>query len=452
MRLDPAQTEGHTHLEFETVSMPRDLSRRTALALGLASATAAEARIPAMTPTFDLASITASLAHYDSLGIKASGGAGDQATGVWLSKVLTEAGFGVTRQPFTVPWFEVGEASLSSGPARAEVLPQAVVVPTPSQGVEGPMFVHQAWSPERRYDGGIVLVVLPYRRWSTLMGLEPRRTVDACFKAGAAAVVLVTTGPTGEALALNAPADKPVFDRPVAVLAPRDARPLLALAEQGARAVLKVTGQGGRREAYNVVGQILRPGAPGLVVSTPRSGWFGCAGERGGGIAAWVALAQWAPKALKTVSLTFLSTSGHEYENEGGETFLTSGLAPPDQTRLWVHLGANVASRDFNDLAGMVPMKSPDTQRILMVTADLVPLAERLFAGQPGLENVVAASKAGAAGEMSNILAHDYPTVAGVFGGHRFHHARNDDLTRTHPEASLKAAIAFRDLISARLG
>jgi len=39
-----------------------------------------------------------------------------------------------------------------------------------------------------------------------------------------------------------------------------------------------------------------------------------------------------------------------------------------------------------------------------------------------------------------------------VFGGHRFHHARSDDLSRTHPEATLKAAIAFRDLIKARLG
>jgi hypothetical protein len=433
--------------------MPHELSRRTALALGLASASAAEARIPAMTTNaFELAAITASLAHYDGLGIKASGGNGDQATGLWLSRVLEDAGFSVSHQPFSVPWFEVAEASLTSGSTRAEVLSQAMVVTTPPEGIEGPLFIHQAWSPERRYDGGIVLVVLPYRRWSTLMGAEPRRSVETCFKAGAAAVVLVTTGPTGEALALNAPADRPVFDRPVAVLAPREARPLLALAEQGARGVLKVTGQGGRREAYNVVGQIGRPGAPGLVVSTPRSGWFGCAGERGGGIAAWIALALWAPKALKDVSLTFLSTSGHEYENEGGETFLTSGLAPPDQTQLWVHLGANVASRDFNELAGLVPLKSPDTQRILMVTADLVPLASRLFAGQPGLENVVTASKAGAAGEMSNILAHDYPTVAGVFGGHRFHHARNDDLTRTHPEATLKAGVAFRDLISASLG
>ena len=433
--------------------MSHDLSRRTALALGLASATVAEARIPAMTSDpFDPAAISASLSQYDGLGIKASGGKGDQATGLWLSQVLDGAGFSVSHQPLSVPWFEVTEASLASGSSRVEVLPQAMVVPTPPDGIEGPLFIHQAWSPDRRYEGGIVLVVLPYRRWSTLMGAEPRRSVEACFKAGAAAVVLITTGPTGEALALNAPADKPVFDRPVVVLAPRDARPLLALAEQGARGVLKVTGQGGGREADNVVGQILKPGAPGLVVSTPRSGWFGCAGERGGGIAAWIALAQWAPKALKDVSLTFLSTSGHEYENEGGETFLNSGLAPPDQTRLWVHLGANVASRDVNELAGMVPLKSPDTQRILMTTADLVPLAGRLFAGQPGLENVVAASKAGAAGEMSNILAHDYPSVAGVFGGHRFHHARNDDLSRTHPEATLKAAIAFRDLIKARLG
>jgi hypothetical protein len=34
--------------------------------------------------------------------------------------------------------------------------------------------------------------------------------------------VVVTTGPTGEACALNTPVETPLFDRPVAVLAPKD--------------------------------------------------------------------------------------------------------------------------------------------------------------------------------------------------------------------------------------
>src|SRR3546814_8243070 len=76
-------------------------------------------------------------------------------------------------------------------------------------------------------------------------------------------------------------------------------------------------GKGGLRAAENVVARRVRDGRRWVVVSTPRSGWTDCAGERGPGLAIWLALAEWMPHAFADHSLLFVCHSGHEYENLG---------------------------------------------------------------------------------------------------------------------------------------
>src|SRR5690606_30851021 len=77
---------------------------------------------------------------------------------------------------------------------------------------------------------------------------------------GAVAVILVTTGPTGEALLLNAPADAPLSSKPLALLAPRLAAPVIEAARQGRPATLVLNGKGGSRVAENVVARRVRAG------------------------------------------------------------------------------------------------------------------------------------------------------------------------------------------------
>jgi len=73
--------------------------------------------------------------------------------------------------------------------------------------------------------------------------------------------VLVTTGPTGEAIALNVSATRPGFPKPVAILAPKDADPFVTAAAAGASATLTVDAGSGRRSAYNLIARLDR-GAP----------------------------------------------------------------------------------------------------------------------------------------------------------------------------------------------
>ena len=302
---------------------PPSASRRAVLGAGgaLLAATPALAAAPPAAGAAAEAEAKRILERYQSFGDKASGGAGDTASGAWLEGELAALGFRLQRQTFDAPAYE-GEANLSAGPATAALIPQATVVPTPPQGLTGPIYV----AGPGRGGPGIALIVLPYARWSTAVGFVDKQ-VSAAFAAGASAAVIVTTGPTGEAVALNAPIDRALFDRPVAVLAPKDADPFLLAAAKGETATLRMAGRAFRRPAFNVTATLNRGAARSLVISTPRSGWFGCAGERGSGMAVFLMLVGWAARAKLPVDIALIATSGHEYENGGGEHFIQH-LAP----------------------------------------------------------------------------------------------------------------------------
>jgi len=426
-------------------------TRRTMVAASLASPLAA-AVVPAeaaAAPGWEAAE--RALTFYVGQGGKASGGPGDLAVGAWMEEHLRAVGFRTERQRFDAPFFDVGEASLTAGDATATVIPQAIVVTTSPKGVEGRLLHRSPWDAGQPCAGAIVLMQLPYSRWSTAASEAVRKPVGAAIAAGAAAVVLVTTGPSGEALALNAEGSEPMFERPVAVLAPRDAAPFFKAAAAGRSARLKITGAGGRRETFNLIGRLDRGHARWLVVSTPRSGWFTCAGERGAGVAVWTLLADWAAKASLPVNLAFVCNSGHEYENLGATRLLDAAAPPPSTTAFWLHLGANVAARDWHEAGPrMEPLPSPDPQRFLLATPALLPACRTAFAGQVGLEAPYPLG-AGAAGELTHIVAAGYPKVAGVFGAHRFHHARADDARCVLVAPVIAATRACQDLIKAAI-
>jgi hypothetical protein len=417
-------------------------SRREFLAVAGVGGLAAGAAVAApMDTPEDLAWLQQTLERYDGFGVKASGGLGDAACGAWLEETLAGWGYDCRRQPFDVPWFEPRRASLTSGAAQAPVIPQAIVVPTGAAGLTAPL---RPASDRGDLSGAIAVLVLPYKRWAALADPQVARPLADAFGRGAAAAILVTTGPTGEAIALNVTTHKPGFDKPVAILAPKDARPFLAAAAQGAPATLVVDGEGGRRSAFNLVARIDRRAAKTIIVSTPRSGWFRCAAERGSGLAVWLSLARWLSRADHGVNIQLLATSGHEYEYLGGEQFLAQAPAPA-VTRLWVHIGASAAARDWHEMGPMLrPLPSADSQRILTATADVVTPVRAAFRGIPGLEATYVADRTTAGGELINVLAAGYGTMIGLYGGHRYFHAQADDMRCTSGDLVAPVASAFR--------
>jgi hypothetical protein len=234
-----------------------------------------------------------------------------------------------------------------------------------------------------------------------------------------------------------------MFAGPVALIAPEDAGPFLAGATRRERATLWLTGAGGRRPAFNLVGRIDGGRGRWLVVSTPRSGWFTCAGERGGGIAAWLHLARWARRAVRDHDLAFICNTGHEYEYLGAEQSLKAIAPEPRQTAFWLHLGANLAACDWHDSLGqMTPLPGTDSQRYLVVSPPLLDAARAEFAGLAGLEAPYPTDRI-TAGELTGIIAAGYRSVAGIFGLHRFHHVADDDMRCLSVRAVGDTAAAF---------
>src|SRR3546814_8589038 len=66
-------------------------------------------------------------------------------------------------------------------------------------------------------------------------------------------------------------------------------------------------------------------------------------------------------------------------------------IAPPHAaTRFWLHIGANVAARDWHDIAGhLTPLHSVDSQRFLSISPALLPLARAIFVDQAGYEATI---------------------------------------------------------------
>jgi hypothetical protein len=372
------------------------------------------------------ARIRADLERHAGFGDKFSGGPGDTATANWIAGRLRASGYRVEQSTFDAPYFARRAARLTTGPAVADVIPQAPVVPTSAAGVAAPLaFVDGDVS---HIGGRIALVVAPFARHAALypdrgIGL----TVTKAAAAGARAVVLVTTGPTGEAIALNAPEQQPFIPVPMAILAPGQAEAFIAAARAGASATLVLDGDATHKPSINLVGRVER-GARWLVISTPRSGWFNCVGERGTGTAVFLELADWAVRRFPDLSIFVMNTGGHEYFFAGSHRVV--GQAPPPAATLaWAHIGATVAARDAAERDGrLVMLDTADPQRSLMVTSYARQAATDAFRGLSGLEQPVDIRPT--AGELSAFTDRGYQTAFAVLGVHRWLHTTEDTLER----------------------
>ena len=90
---------------------------------------------------------------------------------------------------------------------------------------------------------------------------------------------------------------------------------------------------------------------PPLVIMTPRSGWYTCASERGGGIACWLEVMRTLSRAPLRRDVVFVASSGHELGHLGIDAFVANrpGLVP--SAIGWMHFGANIGAAVRPDTA-----------------------------------------------------------------------------------------------------
>lgn len=106
---------------------------------------------------------------------------------------------------------------------------------------------------------------------------------------------------------------------------------------------------------------------PPFVITTPMSGWFTCAGERGTGIAVALHIAERLSKHMPHVPLKVIAPSGHELGFYGAYRMAETVTTPP---RAVLHLGSCIAACDAH-LQGIV---HANTSTVDAIKSALAPL------------------------------------------------------------------------------
>lgn len=355
----------------------------------------------------------------------------DLRTSQWLAEQLRAAGLKATFQSFELRQFLIHQTRLALGDRNIRAFPLWFPHATGPKTIDATLAVFDKGAETRSSQGAIALVKFPFdARAAVVNGSGHAEIISGAAKAGASAVIAITEGPTKEIIALNSPAGVEPWPIPVVLVGPRDEAGLMAAARSGAKVSLLLEGEDDRAaKAKNVIATMER-GKDWIVVSTPQSGWFRCAGERGPGIALFLGLARWASRRPSGASFLFVSTSGHELGGVGMKAFLKELAPPPERVLCWLHLGAGIATYSWEETAtGLKRLQEPDSRRYLMTSRDLVPVLTDAFAGLSGLTPTVDR----AVGEFEFMLKAGYRTF-GIAAGHRFHHTPADSPEMTGPE------------------
>lgn len=377
------------------------------------------------------ASLMADVETYVGFGIHHTGLAGDLATSAWQKAWLEGLGYDV---------------SLSDVPVRQyvstrsdAVLDQGGVVdlwyqwpqPIANAVLDGKIVDRTEDTTTPIRPGDIVLV----REVGNSIDLpENLALIRPALDAGAGAVIAVCSHESGKYQIGNVLETIKPFPAPVLLAGSND----LARLRASQSAQITLAGQYQQAIGQSVTGRIDR-GKKWLIVSTPQSGWTTCGGERGPGIAVFRALAAELAAEMASdrigPSLCFTSNSGHEFHNLGARILHDQhGLPDPEDTALWLHLGAGIASRDWTvDESGTITHQDQHKGTILMVTPGIGAITDEITPA----DNIKIQSYTTDqfnVGEMLDVTANGYDPAIGAVGHQSHHHVFGDlPLTTSAP-------------------
>jgi len=324
------------------------------------------------------------MAQYNTLGEPRTGGPDDARAAAWLRDAAgADAKLHVWPLQRIVArqcWVELDGARIA-----AEPLFDAPPLLGPVSGALGAFGSDCAIGWERVHPGG-----------ASLPGQSIAQRRAACLHAA----IILATGEAGIA-PLNAPRFPETFGPPVVQVA-GDAAPRLEAAQR-ARLLSDYTREAA--ESANVTASIAD--APDVLVLTPRTSWFTCTAERGGGIGIWLDLLR------RRAAAHFLATGGHELGHLGLKQAMARGLP---KARLTLHLGANLGCAGDPRLA----IRSHDAA-----------LAERLAAALAGAgypADAITANPPGPVGGEAHELAHAGLPFLSMIGSNPHFHDRADRL------------------------
>jgi hypothetical protein len=145
---------------------------------------------------------------------------------------------------------------------------------------------------------------------------------------------------------INADAYGTPYGPPVLQVATAHLQMLTQAARSAAQVRLTSVLQQQKTSASNVGTTIAgrNPELPPVVIMTPRSGWWRCTSERGGGLAAWLECVRQFTREQPLRTVRFTANTGHELGHVGLDYHLEKHPTLIRDAHCWVHLGANFAA------------------------------------------------------------------------------------------------------------
>jgi Peptidase family M28 len=271
--------------------------------------------------------------EYARQGFHRTGTTVDRVSGDWLCEEVRQTGLAPTRESFSLSRVDLVANVLIAPDRRIDGVPLFDGGFTDTGGIRGRLGALQS-------DGEIGLAeTAPNAAASGPLG-DARRTNRH------KAIVCVTRGQRPGLCPSNADFFVRPFGPPVLQVSSDQDSWLTEQARRGVEVQLISHVARARATAVNVTATLegADPRLAPLVISTPRSGWYSCASERGGGIACWLE----AMRALRMVrparTVIFVAFSGHELGSLGIHAFVDRRPAIISKAAAWIHFGANIGA------------------------------------------------------------------------------------------------------------
>jgi hypothetical protein len=313
----------------------RRLSRARFLQLsGAAFPTALCAQKPAPSNA-ERRRISELITAFDAQGIHRTATAIDNTSADWLRELAEMAGGEARLMSFALNRVDLVAARLTAGGRTIEGLPFFDGGFTSERGIPG-----RLGTPDSTAD--IALVTLD----QTAIPTEGESIATLRRRESLRGIVAVTIGGFPGLVPSNARSFVQPFGVPVLQVGSEHQALLTRVAAEGTPIIIVAAATRTPSQASNVVANVsgsqanLAP----LVVMTPRSGWWQCASERGGGLACWIETLRAVSAAKPARQVIFLASSGHELGHQGLDAFLRERPELIKGARAWIHLGTSIGA------------------------------------------------------------------------------------------------------------
>jgi hypothetical protein len=282
--------------------------------------------------------LAAAVETYDAQGNHRTATAADNASAEWLADEIRHAGADPSLEPFALTRIDPLSCYLRIADRRIEGVPLFDATFTGEEGTHGTLGPPGSDADIALVETEPFTLITPRRELGGVLA-EARRSRHK-------GIVILTRGSRPGLFLLNAPSFTAPFGPPALQVSSAEAEWLKARAQERAQADLVAHVKPIQTRALNVTARIAGsdPGLAPLVITTPRSGWWQCASERGTGLACWLESIRALASTKPARDCLFAAFSGHEIGFLGIGAYLTPRRDLMTRAHAWIHVGANIGA------------------------------------------------------------------------------------------------------------